>query len=90
MMLGAVVYFTFWVTLKWPLAPAIVLGLACALSGVIVERVAVRPFVARGSNSWLMATVALGIGEQQMLAIARGLMARLRVLMLDEPSLGSG
>jgi branched-chain amino acid transport system ATP-binding protein len=27
-------------------------------------------------------------GEQQMLAIARGLIARPRVLMLDEPSLG--
>ena len=33
----------------------------CALWGVVVERVAVRPFVARGSNSWLIATVALGI-----------------------------
>jgi len=31
---------------------------------------------------------SLSGGEQQMLAIARGLMARLRVLMLDEPSLG--
>ena len=34
---------------------------ACALWGVVVERIAVRPFVARGSNSWLIATVALGI-----------------------------
>jgi branched-chain amino acid transport system permease protein len=62
MMLGAVLCFTFWVTLNWPLGLAIVLALmACALWGVIVERVAVRPFVQRGSNAWLMATVALGI-----------------------------
>jgi branched-chain amino acid transport system permease protein len=62
MMLGAVLCFTFWVTLGWPLTLAVVLALAaCALWGVVVERVAVRPFVARGSNSWLIATVALGI-----------------------------
>jgi branched-chain amino acid transport system permease protein len=62
MMLGAVVCFTVWVTFKFPLAVAVVVALAaCALWGAIVERVAVRPFVARGSNSWLMATVALGI-----------------------------
>jgi branched-chain amino acid transport system permease protein len=62
MMLGAVLCFSLWVTLGWPLPLAVVLALlACAAWGVIVERVAVRPFVRRGSNSWLMATVALGI-----------------------------
>jgi branched-chain amino acid transport system permease protein len=62
MMLGAVLAFTFGVTLGWPMAFAIVLALAlCALWGVVVERIAVRPFVVRGSNAWLMATVALGI-----------------------------
>src|SRR5215467_9292991 len=62
MMLGAVLCFTFWVTLGWPLAASVALALlGCALWGIIVERVAVRPFVTRGSNSWLIATVALGI-----------------------------
>ena len=62
MMLGAVLCFTFWVTLGWPVWIAVVLALAlCAIWGAIVERIAVRPFVQRGSNAWLMATVALGI-----------------------------
>lgn len=62
MMLGAVACFTLWVQLGWPLAPAILAALlVCTLWGLIVERVAVRPFVVRGSNSWLIATVALGI-----------------------------
>src|SRR6202048_103508 len=62
MRLGAVLCYTFWVTLHWPLGLAVILALAgCALWGVIVERIAVRPFVRRGSNAWLMATVALGI-----------------------------
>lgn len=62
MMLGAVFAYTFAVTLGWPFLPAALLALAlCALYGVIVERVAVRPFARRGSSAWLMATVALGI-----------------------------
>jgi branched-chain amino acid transport system permease protein len=62
MMLGAVLAYTFAVTLGWPFVPAALAALAlCALYGVLVERLAVRPFARRGSNSWLMATVALGI-----------------------------
>lgn len=62
MMLGAVVCFSLSVTLGWPPALAIAIALvACALWSVAVERIAVRPFVQLGSNSWLMATVALGI-----------------------------
>jgi branched-chain amino acid transport system permease protein len=62
MMLGAVLAYTFAVTLGWPFIPAALAALAlCALYGVLVERLAVRPFARRGSNSWLMATVALGI-----------------------------
>ena len=62
MMLGAVFAYTFAVTLGWPLVPAVLLALVlCALYGIVVEHVAVRPFARRGSNAWLMATVALGI-----------------------------
>ena len=62
MMLGAVFAYTLAVTFGWPFVPAALMALAlCALYGVIVERVAVRPFARRGSSAWLMATVALGI-----------------------------
>ncbi len=62
MMLGAVLTYTFAVRLGWqlPLAAALALAL-CALYGMLVEILAVRPFAKRGSNAWLMATVALGI-----------------------------
>ena len=62
MMLGAVLTYTFAQTLGWPVAAAIVLALVlCAAYGLLVERLAVRPFVQRDSDAWLMATVALGI-----------------------------
>ena len=62
MMLGAVLTFTFGVTSGLPMWLAIVLALVlCAAWGVFVERIAVHPFVVRRSESWLMATVALGI-----------------------------
>jgi branched-chain amino acid transport system permease protein len=50
------------VRLGWPFLPAAAMALLlCALYGLLVELVAVRPFARRGSNAWLMATVALGI-----------------------------
>ena len=62
MMLGAVLAFSFGVTFGWPMWVAVPLALAiCALWGVLVERVGVRPFARRGSDAWLMATVAIGI-----------------------------
>jgi branched-chain amino acid transport system permease protein len=73
MMLGAVLCFTFWVTLGWPVPVAVALALlGCAAWGVFVERVAVRPFVRRGSNSWLMATVALGIVLENVVLFSFG------------------
>jgi branched-chain amino acid transport system permease protein len=62
MMLGAVLAYAFAVTLAWPLWLAVTLALAlCALYGIVVERVGIRPFARRGSSAWLMATVAIGI-----------------------------
>jgi branched-chain amino acid transport system permease protein len=62
MMFGAVMGYTFMVTLGWPFWLAIPVALACcAILGLAVERFLVRPFVARGSDAWLMATVAGGI-----------------------------
>ena len=62
MMLGAVFAYAFSVRLGLPLSVAVALALVlCALYGLLVEAIAVRPFARRGSNAWLMATVALGI-----------------------------
>ncbi|MEH2474814.1 branched-chain amino acid transport system permease protein [Nitrobacteraceae bacterium AZCC 2161] len=62
MMLGAVLGYTFGIRYGWPMPLAVIAALVvCALFGLVVERILVRPFVARGSNAWLMATVAAGI-----------------------------
>lgn len=62
MMLGAVLGYTFGVTLGWPTPLAVITALfLCGLFGLLVERTLVRPFAERGSNAWLMATVAGGI-----------------------------
>ncbi len=61
-MLGAVLGYTLGVRYGLPMPVAFLLALVgCALFGILIERILVRPFVQRGSNAWLMATVAGGI-----------------------------
>src|SRR5205807_6012678 len=61
-MLGAVLGWAFAVRLGWPMPAAFATSLLlCAAFGLLVERTLVRPFAARGSSAWLMATVAGGI-----------------------------
>jgi branched-chain amino acid transport system permease protein len=73
MMLGAVLTYTFAQTLGWPGYAAVLLALAlCAAYGLLVEALAVRPFVNRGSDAWLMATVALGIVLDNMVMATYG------------------
>lgn len=62
MMVGAVLGYTFCITLGMPWLVAASLTLAlCALYGLAIERFLVRPFHSRGSEAWLMATVAGGL-----------------------------
>jgi len=61
-MLGAVLGYTFAIRLGLPVPIAAALALAvCAVFGLLVERLLVRPFAERGSSAWLMSTVAGGI-----------------------------
>ncbi len=86
-MLGAVVCRTLAVDRGWPMPAAVLIALlACAAWGLVVERVAVRPFVARGTNAWLMATVALGIVLDNVVMILFGKEPRaLPSSLADEP-----
>lgn len=61
-MLGAVLGYILGIRYGLPMPLAIVASLVlCAIFGLVVERFLVRPFAERGSNAWLMATVAGGI-----------------------------
>ena len=61
-MLGAVLGYVFSERYGLPVIAAYPLAiLICGLCGALVETILVRPFVMRGSEAWLMATVAGGI-----------------------------
>jgi branched-chain amino acid transport system permease protein len=62
LMLGAVLTFSLTTLWHWPVWLAVPLALVlCGLWSYFVEIIAVRPFVNRNSDAWLMATVALGL-----------------------------
>ncbi|MFA6262600.1 MAG: branched-chain amino acid ABC transporter permease [Bacteroidia bacterium] len=96
MMLGAVLAFAFAQGLGWPVLPAVLMALLlCALYGLVVEFVAVRPFASRGSDAWLMATVALGLVLDNVVMFAfgkepRGLPSPLAVSPVEIGGLGLG
>jgi branched-chain amino acid transport system permease protein len=62
MMLGAVTTVILVVDYGWPTLLAMAAAiLVLALFGLALERLAVRPFVHRGSLAWVMSTLAVGI-----------------------------
>src|SRR5271166_3481198 len=62
MMLGAVVALILIVDFGWPTLLAMTAAVAVlGVFGLVLERVAVRPFVSRGSMAWVMSTLAVGI-----------------------------
>jgi len=72
-MLGAVICYLFNITWGWHIAIAISLALlVCAVSGLIIERLAVRPFAVNGSNSWLLTTIAVGIIAENLAMVTFG------------------
>ena len=74
-MVGAVVAYGVHVAGGWPLAAAVALA-ACGAFGLIVERVAVRPFFRAGSPVWLLSTIALGIIVENVVMLTFGRDAR--------------
>ncbi|MDQ2780043.1 MAG: branched-chain amino acid ABC transporter permease [Pseudomonadota bacterium] len=91
LMLGAVLCYVFSATLGWPIALAVVGSLTlCALWGMLIERVAVRPFVRAGSNAWLMSTIAAGIILEQVVTFTFGKEPRSLVLPVSGQAFSLG
>lgn len=76
-MVGAVVAYALHVGAGWPLWAAVAGSLlALAALGLLVERVAVRPFRHASSITWLLSTIALGIIAENVAMLAFGKDAR--------------
>ena len=72
-MLGAVICYLFNITWGLPIAFSILLSLfICAVFGLLIERLAVRPFAVDGSNSWLLTTIAVGIITENLVLVTFG------------------
>jgi branched-chain amino acid transport system permease protein len=88
---GAVLCYLFSVSLGWPIAAAIAAALAlCAVWGMVIERVAVRPFVRARSNAWLMSTVAVGIIVENVVLFTFGKEPRSLVLPVSGEAFSLG
>src|SRR5258705_2282767 len=89
MMLGAVLLYGLVVTQQWPGGVAVAAALVlCGAYGLAVERCVVRPFVARRSDAWLMATVAVGIVLDNVALFTLGKEPRAEPSPLPPPTLG--
>lgn len=76
-MVGAVVAYGVHVAAGWPLLPALAATLlVSAAFGVLVERVAVRPFFRTASPVWLLGTIACGIITENVVMVVFGKDAR--------------
>jgi branched-chain amino acid transport system permease protein len=76
-MVGAVLAYLFHVEAGWPFPLAVALSLVgLAVVGVLVERVAVRPFLRAASISWLLSTIAVGIIAENIAMLTFGKDAR--------------
>src|SRR5207245_10902398 len=71
------VAYALYVRAGWPFTLALAVTLvALAAMGVLVERIAVRPFLRSASIAWLLATIALGIIAENVTMILFGKDAR--------------
>jgi branched-chain amino acid transport system permease protein len=76
-MVGAVIAWAVVVALGWPLAAGLLATLlALAAFGIVVERVAVRPFFRTASPAWLLSTIACGIIAENVAQLLFGKDAR--------------